>query len=270
MLPGGTGVQQKDLVFQFVNDSFRLRMQLLEDKNRVTEMATPMLLTANNEVSRLFVGENYPIVTGIATSTTLNQAQANTSGGPTIQYVPVGTTLLIAPSINADRTVTLRLLQQNSTVLTGGATIPVVTSTGGIISQPIDVVSTRLLSGTVVAKDGLMLAVGGLIEETVTDKRSEVPILGRIPGLGFFFRRQETGRSRSELIIMIRPHVLSTPAESEAISKDLLSNLSVHPNAGDPSGTMKSFDPSDAVRPSLPASKQDSIFRFHSVSPADY
>ena len=270
MIPGGTGVQQQDLIFQFVSDSFRLRMQLLEDKNRVTELAAPLLLTANNEVSRLFVGENYPIVQNISTQVVQNQTSNVVAPNTTIQFQPVGTTLLITPSINADRTVTLRLLQQNSQIITAGANIPVVNSSGGITQQPVDVVSARTLSGTIVAKDGLMLAVGGLIEENVTDKRAEVPVLGKLPGLGFFFRRQQTSRSRNELIIMIRPHVLSTPAESEGISKDLLSNLSIHPNASDPSGTMKTFDASEPVRPNLPTSKEDAIFRFHSVSPADY
>ena len=48
-------------MFQFVNNNFRARMQLLENNNRVTTMATPLLLTANNEVSRLFVGSEVPV-----------------------------------------------------------------------------------------------------------------------------------------------------------------------------------------------------------------
>ncbi|MCY2928342.1 MAG: hypothetical protein NTV86_02390 [Planctomycetota bacterium] len=270
MIPGGTGVQQKDLIFQFVNDSFRVRMQLLEDKNRVTEMATPLLLTANNEVSRLFVGEERPIVRNISSQVVVNTNNTSVTPNTTIEFRPVGTTLLITPSINSDRTVTLRMLQENSKIISNGATIPVVTSSGGIVSQPVDVVSTRTLSGTVVAKDGLMLAVGGLIEENVTDSRAEVPVLGKIPTLGFFFRRQQTGRTRNELIIMIRPHVLSTPAESEALGRRLMADLSIHPNGPNPSGTMKSFNATEPVRPNLPRSECDSIFRFHSVAPTDY
>ena len=270
LMPGGTAVQQTDLLFQFVSESFRLRMQLLEDKNRVTELATPLLLTANSEVSRLFVGEERPIVRNISSQVVVNTNNTTVAPSTTIEFRPVGTTLLLTPTINADRTVTLRLLQENSRIVANGANIPVVTSDGNIVSQPVDVVATRTLSGTIVAKDGLMLAVGGLIEEQVTDIRSEVPILGKMPGLGFFFRRQETGRSRNELIIMIRPHVLNTPAESEAMSKDLVQSLSIHPNANDPGGTLKNYDAGEVLRPSLPTSKQDAMFRFHSVAPADY
>ena len=115
-----------------------------------------------------------------------------------------------------------------------------------------------------------MLAVGGLIDENVTDTRAEVPVLGKIPGLGFFFRQQQTGRSRNELIIMIRPHVLTTPAESEAISQDLLKTLSIHPTATQPSGDLKTYNPDEVLRPNPPKNAADSIFRFHSVKPADY
>ena len=75
------------------------------------------------------------------------------------------------PQINADRTVTLRVLQENSQVLTGGATIPIVTGNGSIQSQPVDIVSTRTFSGTVVAKDSLTLAIGGLIMRLLSRTR---------------------------------------------------------------------------------------------------
>lgn len=270
MTPGGSGVRNKDLIFQVVSNSFRARMQLLDDKNRVTEMATPMLLTSNNEVSRLFVGEERPIVRNISSQVVLNTNNTAVAPNTSIEFRPVGTTLLLTPSINADRTVTLRMLQENSRIVPDGATIPVVTANGGIISQPVDVVASRTLSGTVVAKDGLAIAVGGLIEERLQDRRGEVPILGKVPGLGFFFRRQQTERTRTELIIMIRPHVLSTPAESEAISQDLAAQLSLHPKANDPTGTLGTFAPGEVLRPNLPKSQADAIFRFHSVAPADY
>ena len=164
---------------------------------------------------------------------------------------------------------TFRILQENSRIVSDGATIPVVTTDGNIISQPVDVVSTRTLSGTLVAKDGLMLAVGGLIEESVQDTRGEVPFFGRIPGLGFFFRRQTTGRSRNELIIMIRPHVLNTPAESQAISNDLVRSLSIHPATTQPAGDLGTYKPEDALKAD-PAKSACEEFRFHSVKPADY
>ena len=210
---------------------------MLENNNRVTTLATPLLLTANNEVSRLFVGQDVPLNLGFTGPTPLvNATGASTtyaSGSTNIQFRPVGTDLLITPNINADRTVTLRILQEVSNIIKGGANVYLPTSTG-FSEQPIDIVNSQSVSGTVVGMDGLTVAIGGLIQDNVTDNRAEVPILGKLPVIGFFFRQQNSVRSRTELVILIRPYVFSTPCESAATSGKLMQQLSIHPKAVDP------------------------------------
>jgi general secretion pathway protein D len=141
----------------------------------------------------------------------------------------VGNTLLITPNINSDRTVTLRLVQENSFISPNAATIPVVTSGQNTANRvqdvKVDVVGTRSVSGTFVAKDDMAIAIGGMIEEVDSDQRGQVPLLGDIPGLGFLFRRQEKTKTRRELVIIIRPHIMSTPADSERLTKDMLQQL---------------------------------------------
>lgn len=271
---GGTGISQGDLLFQFVSESFRFRMQLLESKNCITELATPLLLTANNEVSRLFVGEEVPLnrsFTGpqpINTGNVIGQP-AFAAGATAIEFRPVGTTLLITPNINADRTVTLRILQERSQVVPNGATVLVPTNTG-FTPQTIDTVRSRTVSGTIVAKDGLAVAIGGLIEEAANDNRAEVPVIGKVPVLGFFFRRQNTGRNRTELMIVVRPYIFNTPTESANLSQDMLRHLSLHPNAPDARGTLGTFAPHEVVRPNPPTTPLQTIFRFHSIDPKLY
>jgi len=265
LAPGGGGFDPTDFIFQYVGANFRARLQLLENKNRVTLLATPLLLTANNEVSRVFVGEERPIVRNIGAQTVVNDNVVTSVPDTTIEFRPVGTTLLVTPNINADRTVTLRLVQENSSIAPMAATIPVVTSTGDVQDQPVDVVQSRTVSGTVVAKDGVAIAVGGLSEEGVRDMREQVPILGELPILGFFFRRETTNRTRRELIIMLRPYVLSTPAETEGLSEQLLEELSIHPNAPSARGTLGTYGPDEVAVPDPPKTKMQSIFRFHSV-----
>lgn len=234
----GAGFNSSDMTFVVVSDNFRARMQLFEQKNRVKTLSTPTLLTANNEVSRIFLGEQRPIVTGISSQTIITDNNVATTPNTTTELRNVGTTLLITPNINSDRTVTLRLVQDNSFISPRGATIPVVTTTGtnnvfggnnnaatGVQNVPVDVVGSRTVSGTFVAKDGMAIAVGGLIEDVDSDKRGQVPVLGDIPVLGFFFQRKEKEKSRRELVIMIRPYVMSTPADGERISRDMLDRL---------------------------------------------
>jgi general secretion pathway protein D len=267
----GPGTAQ-DMTFQVVSEYFRARIQLLENNNRVTNLATPLLLTANNEVSQIFIGRQIPLVIGY----TQGGAAVAVGGTTTVQPSPetqltnVGQALLITPNINADRTVTLRISQQDSDVIEDGATIPIVDSAGNIVELPIDVLDTRVVNGTVVAKDGLAVAIGGLISESLTDARVEVPVIGKLPVIGFFFRRQQTIRTRTELVIVIRPYVFNTPTESAMLNQELLSDISLHPNAPDAVGTMDSFVPAEVLRGSPPVNKVQQMFRFHSLYPKTY
>lgn len=223
------GFNSSDMTFVVVSDNFRARMQLFEQKNRVKTLATPTLLTANNEISRLFLGEERPLVRGINSQTIITDNNVATTPNTTTEFRNVGNTLLITPNINADRTVTLRLVQENSFISPNAASIPVVTSgrnnAGAVRDVKVDVVATRSVSGTFVAKDGMAIAVGGLIEDDNIDRRGQVPWLGDIPGLGLLFRRQEKTNSRRELVIVIRPHVMTTPADSERLTTDVLKQL---------------------------------------------
>lgn len=179
----------------------------------------------------------------------------------------------MTPNINADRTVTLRISQQNSTI-GPSAFIPLTTTTaaGGstVTEVPVATVQTNLVTGTVVAKDGLTVAIGGLIQETVADARAEIPVLGKLPVVGFFFRNQETLRSRTETIILIRPYVFNTPVESAALSADLIPDNSLHPKAVHPVGSLNTFGAQEVLRPNPPTNALQTIFRFHSVDPLIY
>jgi general secretion pathway protein D len=269
---GATG--NPNMLFQVVDEHFRFRMQMLETKNRVTELASPLLLTANNEVSQLFVGREEPFNVDFSTTTTQSDAAAVTTGSAPIEFRPIGTTLFLTPNINADRTVTLRLITERSergkSSDDNGSSILVPNGAGGFSTQDVDVVNSKKVTGTFVAKDGHAIAIGGLIDEKTEDIRSEVPVLGKMPVVGFFFRRQMTNRSRTELVIVIRPYVFNTPSEASFASKRVVNELSLHPNALDAQGTLGTFAPHEVVRPNPPTSPLQTIFRFHSVEPKTY
>ncbi len=272
LIPGGTVLNQGDLTFQVVNNSFRARMQLLEDDNRVTVLNTPLLLTANNEVSRIFIGDTIPFTVGFNSPQVISGGNNNTTiaGTPITELRDVGQSLLITPAINADRTVTLRIVQENARRVINGGRIPVLNTAGGITNQEVDTVNRSTVSGTIVAKDGLAVVLGGLIEDQVIDNREKVPALGRLPVLGFFFRRQETGRTRRELVVMIRPYVFNTPSESAALSADLLRQLSVHPTAVDGRPSLDTFSPSEVVQAIPNDCDLYRAFQFHNVVPRVY
>jgi general secretion pathway protein D len=268
--PGGSGLNSDQFYFQAVNDSFRFRLQLLENNNRVTTLATPLLLTANNEVSRIFIGETLPFTVGFTPGQVVptGAGTANTvTSTPITELRDVGQSLLITPNINADRTVTLRIVQEQSEPVRDGARIPVADAAGGIQEVPVDTIRRNTVSGTVVGMDGLTVALGGLIEERVRDQRAEVPVVGKLPVVGFFFRRQTSVRERAELVILIRPYVFNTPAESALTSEELMQQLSIHPASECPMGTMGTFAPHEVIRANPPLTECQKIFRFHSLEP---
>lgn len=271
---GVAGSMPGALTFQLVDSNFRFRMQLLESQSRVTALATPLILTANNEVSRIFVGDTLPFTIGFAPSRVVAGANALASSSaatPITELRDVGQSLLITPNINADRTVTLRVVEENSERILGGGSIPVPDiDGGGVTTVKVDTVRRRTVSGTIVAQDGMAVALGGLIEETISNNRDQVPILGNIPGLGFLFRRQASVNARSELVVVIRPYVFNTPSESAATSQMLLGNLSVHPNSPDAMGTMGTYTPKVDCESGPECHKRASLFRFHTVQkPSD-
>ena len=155
-------------------------------------------------------------------------------------------------------------------MIPNGGSIPLPNQVGGVTTVPIDIVQRRTFTGTIVAKDGLTVAIGGLIEEDVQDTRAEWPVLGKVPYLGFFFRRQETQRNRREQVILVRPYVFFTPLESAALSRDLMKQLSIRPLSPDADGTLNSFLPREVLRPDLPKNQCETIFKVHTVTPKDF
>jgi general secretion pathway protein D len=92
-----------------------------------------------------------------------------------------------------------------------------------LFNLPLDTISTAEIEGTVVAKDGLTFAIGGLVRETVADKDAYVPGLSALPRFGELFANTSNLNERSELILLITPHIMHDMNQSE--SSQLLPRL---------------------------------------------
>jgi len=217
------------LVYQFINEHVRARLELLETEGRLGVLATPLLLCANQQVSRIFIGEERPLVRNFQLQSTTTNGVVQNQLVPTVDLRDIGNTLRLVPSINADRTVTLTIVQDVSSVNVGGATLPVPNGSGGVTPFAVDTVNTANLEGTVVAKDGLTLAVGGLIRKELADRTSGIPYLMDLPFIGWLFGETTRTEVHRELVLIITPHVLTTPAEGQEVSRRRLAALSLHP-----------------------------------------
>lgn len=212
LLEGGT------FVFQLMNQRVMARIQMLETQNRVRVLSTPLVLTSNNQPARLFIGEERVLVTGVTANTTTNANQTITTFTSQTEKRNIGNTLVLVPRINADRTVTLAIHQDASTVLPKSTSIPVGTGSA-IQSFDIDSVNTANLQVTVVAKDQLTVAVGGMIRERASQADSKVPLLGDLPVLGNLFKRTERSDGKSEMVLLVTPYILESPQEAEQMTR---------------------------------------------------
>jgi len=244
MEAGNTGI------FQVINDNVLARVQLLEAKNRVQVVSSPLLLASNNKVARLFIGEERIMTEGVR----------STGGGVSTdgiiqplyieaqtKVVPVGNDLEIWPRINDDRTVTLDLTMSNSIVLKNAATIPV-TGEGGVVQQfPIDSINTTTMDLTVIAEEGHTIAVGGLIREEKSSSEEKIPVLGDIPYLGTLFTKSIDNKKRKETILLITPYIFETSDEAQAKSLELLSSQSENEMAADIWKEKTQVDPTTGI-----------------------
>ncbi|MFW6044510.1 MAG: type II secretion system protein GspD [Planctomycetota bacterium] len=228
LTPEGSGLDRRAVVLDSITKSIRARLQMLSQRDRVTALATPTLSVADNEASRVFVGDEITILKGLDAEQLYNDEgdRTGTDFDPETERRDVGTSLVITPTIHADRTVTIRLAQMESK--TGELRDIFTFEEQSFQSTDIE---QRSVTSTVVAKDGQISAIGGLIRERTEDERTGIPVLMDIPVLGSLFRTTIQKQKHHELLVLIRPYILLTPDEAENVTTDMLGHLSYHPSA---------------------------------------
>jgi general secretion pathway protein D len=206
------------MIYEFLNSKLRANIEFLEQNKRVKVLSNPMVLASNHREAELFIGEEMLITEGftffqplIDNGIIIQRGYVNAN----VVREDVGITLRLTPRINSDKTVTIELEQESSSVNKGGGTFPVSNGEGEIVNLAIDTVNTARLTGTVVAKDGLTVAVGGLIRTSKSKEQKKVPILGEIPVLGRIFRTDIENEQDTETVLLITPHIIYNPEDSE-------------------------------------------------------
>ncbi len=178
----------------------------LETDANANILSTPNLLTLDNEEAKIIVGQNVPFITG-SYAQTGNAASA--SPFQTIERKDVGLTLRIKPQISEGGVVKLQVFQEVSSVQT-----QTVNNAAGVITNK------RSLESTVLVDEGQIVVLGGLIQDSVTSGEERVPVLGSIPWIGALFRYETRRRSKTNLMVFIRPYILRTAASSQGLTQD--------------------------------------------------
>jgi general secretion pathway protein D len=186
--------------------------QALQASSDVNVLSTPSLVTLDNHEARILVGTNVPIETGTYSTNTTSSSSANAFN--TYDRQDVGVLLNVRPQINQGGTITLQIYQEDSSVDSSTAN-----QAGGYT------IAKRSLQTTVLANDGQIIVLGGLISDNYTNGNSRLPWVSRIPVLGSLFSYETKSRNKTNLLIFLRPVVIKDEQTLRDISSSRYSYL---------------------------------------------
>jgi len=192
-VPRGTTVGVGRLASNGVN--FAAVLRALRGDSTTNIIATPSIVTMDNQEAEIKVAQEVPFVTGQYTNSGGNVGN-NLNPFQTIQRQEVGTILKITPQINEGDAVMLKIEQESSSIAA--------TSSGAV-----DLVTNkRTISTNVLIEDGGTVVLGGLIQDSQTGGEQRVPFLGRIPVVGEAFRTRSAKKTKTNLMVFIQPRIL--------------------------------------------------------------
>ncbi len=183
-------------------------LQALSTSADANILSTPNLITLDNEEAKIVVGQNVPVVTGSYATPTANTG-TSVSAFNTFDRRDVGVTLHVKPQITTGGILKLQLYQEDSSV--DNTTI---NNPGGVT------INTRSIQSTILADDGEIVVLGGLMQDQYSTSNSKVPLLGDIPWIGQLFRSEAKTRTKTNLMVFLRPVIVRDQATSSQISND--------------------------------------------------
>ena len=193
-------------------NNIKLQLQSLASQNKAKILSSPHILVSDNREARIQVGDQVPIAT--STTTTTATAGVTPSITSTIQYKDTGTILKVKPQVNDSGLVALEVTQEVSDF-----------TTQALFGADQIVISKREATSNLVAQDGQTIVIGGLIKEKITKGRSGLPLISKIPLLGYLFGSTSDQDDRTELIILLTPHVIRQQADARAVSSGYINRL---------------------------------------------
>jgi general secretion pathway protein D len=161
-------------------------------------IATPSIVTLDNEEAEIKIAQEVPFVTGQYTNQGIPGAGGQVNPFQTIQREEVGNILKITPQINEGDSVVLKISQEASNIAASSQQV----STNDLITNK------RTITTKVLVEDGGIIVLGGLISDEVRESKSQVPFLGSIPVLGELFKTRSVDKVKTNLMVFIRPRIL--------------------------------------------------------------
>jgi len=187
-----------------------LMLRALQSQGRLEVLSRPQILAADNEQAEISIGQRVPYVT----------ASRVTEGGTTvntIQYQDVGIILQVTPRISPDGFVKMVVAPEISSI--SDATVEISENLNATI------INRRSADTTVTVQDGHTVVIGGLITNKVQNIEEKVPFVGDLPLLGALFKTSKAVKERTELLVILTPHILRTPTDADLLANKQIRSL---------------------------------------------
>ncbi|WP_414450640.1 type II secretion system secretin GspD [Burkholderia sp. 22PA0099] len=182
-------------------------LQAFSGSSDANVLSTPNLVTLDNEEAKIVVGQNVPIATGSYSN--LTSGNSNNAFN-TFDRQDVGLTLHVKPQITEGGILKLQIYTEDSAVL------PSTSSSASTIGVP--TFTKRSIQSTVLCDNGEIIVLGGLMQDNYQAGNNKVPLLGDIPWIGQLFRSEGKQRSKTNLMVFLRPVILSDQSTTQAIT----------------------------------------------------
>jgi general secretion pathway protein D len=197
-----------------ISGSFGTIFNMLAKKKYLNILSNPKLLVLNNHSANINIGNQVPIITSQASASDLGSNSGSPSVLQNISYRNTGITLNVTPTINSEGYLTLNISQTVSDAQTNNTSD---------ISSPL--IFTRSLNTDVILKSGESVMLGGLITENKSKDESKIPLLGDIPYVKNLFSTNSDSVFRTELVILVKPTILSTSEDTKVVTDAILELL---------------------------------------------
>ena len=205
--------------YSLTNNSVNATLHLLATTNKTQVLSRPTILTRSGQQASVMVGQSIPIITNSQVSSVTN-AITNT-----VTYRDIGIILSVTPFVTAEGNVEMIVSPQTSSL--SATTVPI--SNG--VSSP--VINKTSADTVVITPTNQTVVIGGLISSQNNDTVNKVPLLGDIPLLGNLFKHTVKSTSKSELLIFLTPHVVTTPADLSHLADTERAKMELLPKATD-------------------------------------
>jgi len=187
--------------------NFAAMISFLESQGTVHVLSSPRIATLNNQKAVLKIGTDEFFVTGVSTTTNNNvNGTGTTSPNVTLQPFFSGVVLDVTPQIDERGNIVLHVHPSVSQVTTVTKSLDL--GTAGSLKLPLAASNTSEMDSMVRGQDGRIIAIGGLMRQSSTAERSQVPGAGDVPGLGALFRNTNEVTQKRELVVLIKPTIV--------------------------------------------------------------